>query len=228
MDNNDNNKKFSKALFGFSKKSVTSYIVNLTTELSQKISELEDKVKDYEKSISEKDEKIARLEAERAHVAETLLKARVEYDELITSANAKAEEILSDAKTSADTITSNAKEESENIVLEASIQAETLISNSKEEANLLKTASEKELADLENQKNYVSQCISSLKLDVLSAYEVYMLKLEKSMGQNDAIPLDESCIEVEHNHVGEAESENSEPEVSDAKNETSNEDTYEF
>ncbi len=203
----DNNKKFSKSFFGFSKKSVNGYILELTTELSQKISDLESKVKDYEEQIIQKDEKIAKLEAERTHVAETLLKARVESDELISSANAKAETLISNAKADADNITSEALEKSEKIVAAASLEAEELISNSKEEATQLKTASEKELSDLENQKNYVAQCISSLKLDVLSAYEVYMLKLEKSMGQNDVLPADENYIEVEHSAVEENNSE---------------------
>ena len=75
--------------------------------------------------------------------------------------------------------------------------AELTVNEARTQAVELKQISEKELAQLEDQKDYVTQCINSLKLDVLSAYEVYMLKLEKSMERNDVLTLEEKCIEVE-------------------------------
>lgn len=209
----DNYKKFSTSVFGFSKKSVNDYILSLTNDFSQKISELENRIKLYEDSIAEKNEKIAVLEAERSHIAETILKAKREADELLNATHSEADGILS-----------NAKNESENIISNASVHAETIISNANTEAVLIKKESEKELDELENQKKYISQCIASLKLDVLSAYEVYMLKLEKSMEQNDAISLEEPYIEVEHEHSAAENAQNfHEPEKA-LKNESDNSD----
>lgn len=205
----DNNKKFSTSMFGFSKKRVNEYILNLTNDFSKKISELETRIKLYEESIGEKSEKIAILEAERSHIAETILKAKRESDELLNATHTEADGILS-----------NAKNESENIISNASFQAETIISNAKAEAIQIKKESEKELAELENQKKYVSQCIASLKLDVLSAYEVYMLKLEKSMEKNDVISLDEPYIEVEHEHISNESAQNSHKPKKDSGNDS--------
>ena len=64
------------------------------------------------------------------------------------------------------------------------------------EANHEKLEGKRAVSELEKQKAYVAQCINSLKLDVLSAYEVYMLKLEKSMQHSGVIEAKDECIEV--------------------------------
>lgn len=181
----DTNKKFSISLFGFSKKKVNEYILNLCEDFSNQITSLKEQNAEYEKSIAEKDAKIAELDRERLHIAETLLKSKCE-----------AEQILSDAQTKADSIITNVQTEAQSIVGAAKNEADLLVKTAQSEAAAEKLAGQKEIDELEKQKAYVAQCINSLKLDVLSAYEVYMLKLEKSMQHSGiALPEDE-CIEV--------------------------------
>lgn len=202
----DNIKKFKGSLFGFSKKSVNDYVVGLSEDFSKRIAELEAQLKDANEQIKQKDEKIAELDAQRLHVAETILKSKVEADQIVNS-----------AQSTADTMISNAQSEATGLVNTAKNEAELIIDEARTEAVELKRISENELRGLEEQKEYVSQCINSLKLDVLSAYEVYMLKLEKSMERHDAIELESSVVEVEKEDIKEdscekAENTDSKPE----------------
>lgn len=182
----DTNKKFSISLFGFSKKKVNEYILNICEEFSNQIEELKKQNEEYKKELEQKNEKISELDRERVHIAETLLKSKCE-----------AEQILADAKTKADSIVNEVQNEAQTIVENAKNEAEKLIKNAQSEAAAEKLEGKKELSDLEKQKTYVAQCINSLKLDVLSAYEVYMLKLEKSM-QSTGICESGECIEIEN------------------------------
>ena len=181
----DTNKKFSVALFGFSKKKVNEYILNLCEDFSKQISYLKAKNEKYEKSLAEKEEKIAELDRERIHIAETLLKSKCEADK-----------ILSDAQKQAASITENVQKQAQTIIDEAKRNAETLVMQAQSEAAHEKLEGKKAVSELEAQKEYVAQCINSLKLDVLSAYEVYMLKLEKSMQHSGVIAAADNCIEV--------------------------------
>ena len=181
----DTNKKFSIALFGFSKKKVNEYILELCKDFSQQIEELKGKCEKYEKSIAEKDEKIAGLDRERMHIAETLLKSKCEADKILSDAQEQAAKITQDVQNQAETILSDAKKNAEELVMQAQI-----------EANHEKLEGKRAVSELEKQKAYVAQCINSLKLDVLSAYEVYMLKLEKSMQHSGVIEAKDECIEV--------------------------------
>lgn len=189
----DNTKKFKSALFGFSKKSVNDYVVGLHEDFSKKIAELEQQIKEANAKIAEKDAKIAELDAQRLHLAETILKSKVEAEQIVDSAQQTASTLVSDAENRASVLMDIAKNE-----------AQLIVDGARTEAVDLKRTSEDELKKLEEQKEYVAQCINSLKLDVLSAYEVYMLKLEKSMEHHDVLELEEKPIEVEAKKVEES------------------------
>ena len=192
----DNNKKFKQSLFGFSKKTVNDYIIGLSEEFTSKIAALEAKVAEYEDMIKEKDKQIEELEAQQRHVAETLLKSKVEADRIVNTAQSEADTLISGARSEAEGTIEDAKQSATELVNSAKNEAELIVNEARTEAVEIKQINE--LKSLEEQKEYVTQCINSLKLDVLSAYEVYMLKLEKSMERNDVLSIDEKCIEVEN------------------------------
>ena len=186
----DNNKKFKSSLFGFSRKSVSDYVLGLSEDFTKRIADLEAQLKEAQELIKQKDLKIAELDAQRLHVAETLLKSKVEADHIVSTAQAEADGMISDAESKASGMVSSAKNE-----------AELIVDTARTEAVELKRTNEDELKALKEQKDYVAQCINSLKLDVLSAYEVYMLKLEKSMELNGVISLENGSIEVKEEEI---------------------------
>lgn len=197
----DNNKKFKSSLFGFSRKSVSDYVLSLSEDFTKKIADLEAELKEAKEQIKEKDLKIAELDAQRLHVAETLLKSKVEADHIVSSAQTEASTMISDAESKASGMISSAETEASGMVSSAKNEAELIVDTARTKAVELKQTSENELKALKEQKDYVAQCINSLKLDVLSAYEVYMLKLEKSMELNGVISLEDGSIEVKDEEI---------------------------
>lgn len=83
-------KKFSKSMFGFKKADVNNYIMSLSQQFSAQIEDLTKKNSELAKQNAELSKRVEELETERALISDTLLKAKRQAEEIIADAEVEA------------------------------------------------------------------------------------------------------------------------------------------
>lgn len=114
-------KKFKGSLFGYSKKDVNAYILEISQQFEDKKMQLEKSLSELEAKNKEISSRNAILEKERSYVADALLNAKQEAQELIAEAKVDAAKIKADAEGELETLKGDTERERAKI---ASIKAE--------------------------------------------------------------------------------------------------------
>lgn len=86
-------KKFKLSMFGFKKKDVNAYIMDCAQKAENIKKELEEKNKALEAKVAELSEKNTVYEKERACIADALLKAKLEADNMIVEAKKETDKV---------------------------------------------------------------------------------------------------------------------------------------